>query len=89
MPTQYKPQMPKNQQGVFCIITLTKLNGVPFVLNCDLIETVQENPDTTIHLVNGGLHIVRESMQEVVERTTRYKQRLYTKMTEGEWRGER
>ena len=41
------------------MIELTKLNGVRFVLNEDLIETVQENPDTTIVLTNGNLYIVQ------------------------------
>lgn len=32
-----------------------------FVLNCDLIETIMENPDTTTTLTNGKHLIVRES----------------------------
>lgn len=70
------------------MIELTRLNGVPFILNCDLIETVAENPDTTIHLINGNLHIVRESKQEVVEKTIKFRRMTYTRMLEGEFRGE-
>ena len=40
------------------MITLTKLNGTQFVLNSDLIEVIQENPDTTIRLTNGITYIV-------------------------------
>ncbi|MEG1942574.1 MAG: flagellar FlbD family protein [Angelakisella sp.] len=54
------------------MITLTKLNGTEFVLNCDLIETIYENPDTTIHLTDGPLYIVRESKEEVVKRAVAY-----------------
>lgn len=71
------------------MIPLTRLNGVPFVLNCDLIESVSENPDTTIRLLNGSLCIVKESMQEVVDETVSYRQRIYTKMLEGGFRGEK
>lgn len=70
------------------MIELTRLNGIPFVLNCDLIETVAENPDTTIHLLNGNLHIVRESKAEVVAKTIHFRRMTYTRMLEGEFRGE-
>ena len=30
------------------MIMLKKLNGEEFVLNCDMIELIMENPDTTI-----------------------------------------
>ena len=50
------------------MIVLTKLRGERFTLNCDLIETITENPDTTILLTNGSLHIVKEPMQEVIYR---------------------
>lgn len=59
------------------MILLTKLKGEEFTLNCDLIETVSENPDTTILLVNGNLHIVRESMQDVIDRTIEFRRKIY------------
>lgn len=59
------------------MIELTRLNGVRFVLNEDLIETVQENPDTTIVLTNGNLYIVKESMDKVIELCKIYKKDLY------------
>ena len=49
------------------MITVTRLNGNKFVVNADLIRTVESNPDTTIKLINGDTIIVKESMQEVVE----------------------
>ncbi|MEG2770438.1 MAG: flagellar FlbD family protein, partial [Oscillospiraceae bacterium] len=54
------------------MILLTKLDGMEFALNCDLIETVYENPDTTIHLTNGRLYIVKEPMDVVIERAVAY-----------------
>lgn len=60
------------------MIVLTKLNGTEFVLNCDLIETIQENPDTTIHLTTGPLYIVKEPMDEVVRRAVEYHRHTYS-----------
>lgn len=59
------------------MITLNKLNGVPFILNCEMIETVAANPDTTITLTNGTFYIVRESVDEVVEKTIAYRQKVF------------
>lgn len=47
------------------MIFLTKLDGTSFMLNEDLIETVNETPDTVIVLENGHSFIVRESMNEL------------------------
>jgi len=54
------------------LITLTRLNGRPFVVNAELIRTIEERPDTTIVLVNGDTFIVKEKMQEVVARAVEY-----------------
>ncbi|MDL2293590.1 flagellar FlbD family protein [Ruminococcaceae bacterium OttesenSCG-928-D13] len=59
------------------MITLHKLNGVEFILNCDLIETIQENPDTTIRLTTDNLYIVKETAEEVVEASRKYKRSLF------------
>ncbi len=59
------------------MITLTKLNGTKFVLNCDLIETVQENPDTTIRLANGNVYIVKEPAQMVADLTVEFRRRVW------------
>lgn len=59
------------------MITLTKLNGTEFILNSSLIETIYENPDTTIHLTNGTIYIVKESKAEVVRRTLQYHRQAF------------
>ena len=58
------------------MITLTKLNGTQFVLNSDLIEVIQENPDTTIRLTNGSTYIVEEPMEEVVRLTLQFRRSI-------------
>jgi len=54
------------------MITVTRLNGKQFVINAELIRTVESNPDTTITLINGDHFIVTEPMQDVVELTIDY-----------------
>ena len=58
------------------MIVLTKLNDVPFVLNADLIETIEENPDTTIRLTSKNYIIVKEPMMEVVARVVAYRKEI-------------
>ena len=50
------------------MIILTKLDGKEFLLNEELIEVVNETPDTVIVLENGHSYIVRESINELVEK---------------------
>jgi len=54
------------------MIMLTRLNGQRFVVNAELIRTVEALPDTTVKLINGDTIIVTESMDEVVERAIEY-----------------
>jgi len=58
------------------MITVTRLNGKPLVVNADLIRTVEENPDTTITLVNGDHLIVRDSLRDVVRKSIEYGRHL-------------
>ena len=65
------------------MINVTRLNGDQFVLNADLIRTVEETPDTTITLINGDHIIVREKMAEVIRRSIEYGRLLRRLMPAG------
>lgn len=58
------------------MIELTRLNGNPMLLNSDLIKTAEASPDTMLTLINGEKLIVRENLDEVLERILRYRARL-------------
>jgi flagellar protein FlbD len=58
------------------MIELTRLNGTPMVLNSDLIKTAEASPDTMLTLIHGEKLIVRETINEVVERVLAYRARL-------------
>lgn len=55
------------------MITLTKLNGSTFALNSDLIETIEENHDTIVRLVNKNYFAVKENMSEIIEKVIAYR----------------
>jgi flagellar protein FlbD len=58
------------------MVPLTRLTGMPFALNPDLIERVDETPDTVITLVDGTKYLVRESLADVVDAVMDYRARL-------------
>ncbi len=47
------------------MIDVTKMNGSSVTINSDLIETVEETPDTVVTLTTGKKLIVKESRQDV------------------------
>lgn len=58
------------------MIVLTKLRGQKFALNYNLIETIQENPDTTIKLSNGNIYIVEEPMEKILNLIIMYEKEI-------------
>jgi flagellar protein FlbD len=58
------------------MILLTKINGQQIVLNCDLIECIEETPDTVITLTNNDKVIVRDRMVEIIDMVVRYRRML-------------
>lgn len=62
------------------MIELTRLNDTKFTLNADLIETVEEVPDTVISLTTGKKIFVKESRQNVKNLVVLYKQEVFHKM---------
>lgn len=56
------------------MIRLTRLNGSSFILNAELICTVEAQPDTFITLTTGERIMVAESPDEVLRRVMAYQQ---------------
>ena len=59
------------------MIDVTRMNGTVLTVNSDLIETVEEMPDTVITLTNGKKIIVKESRQEVKNLVKLYKKEIF------------
>lgn len=60
------------------MIKLTRLDGREFVLNCDLIESLEANPNTVLSLRTEKKILVKETINEIIERIVTYKQTIYT-----------
>lgn len=59
------------------MIKLHKLNGAEMVVNAELIESVEAAPDTVLNLVTGNRLLVRDSVDEIVDKVVEYKKRVY------------
>ena len=50
------------------MIQVHRLNGESFLLNSDMIETVDVTPDTVVRLMNGHRYVVREKVSELYKK---------------------
>ena len=60
------------------MIKLTRLNNSLIVVNSDLIEFVEETPDTIVTLTTGQKVIARESVDEVIEKVIAFKKQIFS-----------
>ncbi len=58
------------------MIEVTRLNGSSVLVNAELIEFVEETPDTVLSLVTGKKLIVKESRQEIKNLVILYKKEI-------------
>ena len=59
------------------MIELTKLNGNKILVNPDLMELVEETPDTVIAFTTGRKIIVKESRQEIKNLVKLYRKDIF------------
>ena len=55
------------------MIKVTRLNDSLLVLNADLIEFVESSPDTIVSLTTGKKIMVKESIDDIIERVAAFK----------------
>jgi flagellar protein FlbD len=58
------------------MIRLTRISRQVVALNPDLIESVEETPDTTLTLTSGDKILVLEPLDRVVEEVIEYRRML-------------
>ncbi len=58
------------------MIKLTRLNGSVYVLNSDLIETMEATPDTVISTTDAKKYVCRESVDEVIGKIIEFRGRI-------------
>ena len=60
------------------MIDVTKMNGLEFTINADLIEVIEEVPDTVITLTTGKKIMVKESRIKIKNLVKSYKHEIFT-----------
>lgn len=58
------------------MIKVTRLNGETFYINPDLIEFIEETPDTVVSMITGRKIIIQETVPEVLEHILEYRKRI-------------
>ncbi|MGH2345761.1 MAG: flagellar FlbD family protein [Chloroflexota bacterium] len=58
------------------MIWLTRFDGTRFALNADIIQSMEETPDTVITLTNGHHFVVRERAEEVMRQLIEFRHRV-------------
>lgn len=64
------------------MVEVTKINGVKVLINPDLLELVEETPDTVLSFTTGRKLIVKESRQEVKNLVISYKRDIFKILNE-------
>lgn len=60
------------------MINLTRLNGEKIAINVELIEYMEETPDTVITLTTGKKFIVKEPVKKIQELVIAFRKRIHT-----------
>ncbi len=55
------------------MIVLTKINNAQIAVNADLIQYIEETPDTVITMTNDDKVVVQEGMAEIIQRVVHYR----------------
>lgn len=55
------------------MIILTKLNQQQIVINEDQVECIDLIPESKVIMMNGRFHVVKESPEEIIQKTIEYK----------------
>jgi len=61
------------------MINVTKIDGKQITVNAELIEIIEEIPETVITLTTGKKIIVKESRQKIKNLVKLYKQEIFGK----------
>ncbi|MGA8100343.1 MAG: flagellar FlbD family protein [Candidatus Cybelea sp.] len=67
------------------MIALTRPNGQPVMLNCDLIESIEKDGpsmelgtgETIVTLTTGNVVVVCEPLEEIERRVVAFKRKIY------------
>ncbi len=63
--------------GGFIVIQVARLNGKCFYINPDLIEFVEETPDTVLTMTTGKKVVVEDTADALIQKIVAYKQKIF------------
>jgi flagellar protein FlbD len=58
------------------MIAVTQLNGRPILLNDDLIESIEQTPDTVVLLNNGHKMLLRDAPDQLIQRIVEFRRAI-------------
>ena len=58
------------------MVEVTRLNKEQILINAELIEMIEETPNTVISMTTGRKLVVMETKEEMVDKIVKYKQRI-------------
>ena len=64
------------------MIVVHRLNNTEFVINPDLIESMEASPDTRITLTTERTFIVKETIPEIIEKVIEYQRLVHVPFSE-------
>ena len=59
------------------MIVLTNLNNQQVLLNSSQIEAVELIPESKVVMMNGKFYLVKESAEEIIEKTIEYNGKIH------------
>ena len=59
------------------MIILTKINKAQLTVNAELIEYIEETPDTVITMTNNDKVVVQEGMAEIIQKVVHYRRLIH------------
>ena len=59
------------------MIRVTRLDGSSIVVNVDLVQWIEQTPDTMLSLVSGDKLLVRESPEQLVASTLEFRRAIH------------
>lgn len=64
------------------MVKLRRLNGSEIVVNAHLIECIEATPDTVLSLTTGRKLMVKDTVEEIVDKVVEYRRSLFPSTVE-------
>jgi flagellar protein FlbD len=58
------------------MIVLKKINNALIAVNSDLIQYIEETPDTVITMTNSDKVVVQEGMNEIIQKVVHFRRNI-------------